>query len=103
MIKLAEPRLVHLERAAMLAVAAGIPADEAYTDAKPFIACLVGWNRGSSALVDRPSPLQHRYARAITGTVFGADDQRLSTPQAFQVVLESFYDMLSAADQRWSA
>jgi hypothetical protein len=102
-IKTAEPRLVHLERTAMLAVAAGTPADRAYTDAKPFIRCLVGWNRGEPPLVGKPSALQHRYARAITGTVFGADEQGLSSPDVFEVVSAAFHDMLVAADRRWSA
>jgi hypothetical protein len=102
-IKTAEPRLVHLERTAMLAVADGTPADQAYTDAKPFIGCLVGWNRGKPVLLEKPSPLQHRYARAITGTVFGGDTLDLTSPDVFQTVSAAFRDLLVAADRRWSA
>lgn len=97
----AEPRMVNLVRAAVLAVASGANPDRAYCDAKPFLACLVGWRRGMPALVDKPSDLQHRFAQAITGTVFGADVTGLATSEAYDVAIDELYaEVCAAADRR---
>lgn len=88
-----EPRLVELERTAVLAALSGTSPDWAYTDAKPFIGALVGWRRGRPPLVKKPSPLQHRYGQAVTGVVSGdADDSRLRSQTAYEVVCGRIHD-----------
>ena len=102
-LKSADPRIVALERTAVIAVMAGANPERAYSDAKPFLACLVGWRRGRPALVQKPSPLQHRYAQTITGTVFGADEELLSSSRAYEVAVMWLYYACTTAEQRRSA
>ncbi|MEU8158015.1 hypothetical protein AB0B94_30550 [Micromonospora sp. NPDC048986] len=102
-LKAADPRIVLLERAAVLATMTGSNPDVVYTDAKPFLATLVGWRRGLPALVERPSALQHRFAQAITGTVFGADDELLGSSQAYEVAVVWLYDAVCTAALRRTA
>jgi hypothetical protein len=96
----AEPRMVSLVRTAVLAVASGANPDRAYCDAKPFLAHLVGWRRGVPAVVDKPSDLQRRFARVITGTVFGADVAGLATSEAYDVAIDELYAAVCAAADR---
>lgn len=92
-----EPRIVALERTAVLAAMMGENPDWAYTDAKPFIGCLVGWRRGRPPQVQKPSLLQRQYAKAITGVASGADDAGLNSQHAYEVVCGRLYDAVTTA------